>query len=212
MVQLHPTELFNELFPDRRDPDNPEHFLCRFCGKPTTNTRRRYYCSDECYWFCQKAVSWPWIRREVWERDDKKCVICGEPLRLDSDRGEGLYTMECHHRIYVQEIWRIAWDVMKSWSLEELRWKRAYYDNFKDEKDLERTARFRVFAVVYTLLFLNMNNLETLCPKCHDMKHSADKRNQNWRPGYSVAPTYWGKFWDDVDQMAKQKSLFDYMN
>jgi len=164
MSRLEPHALFYELFPEREDPDNPGQYLCRFCGKPTTETRRRYYCSDHCYWMCQKTCSWPWVRREVWQRDGKKCRICGVDLsgsnqetwdRSHPERELG----EVHHIIPVVELNSLANVVVKEWG----------YDFNED-----RRTYMQVWARVYTTLFLDPNNLITLCFDCHNKVHAGE--------------------------------------
>jgi len=191
--------MFSSIFPDQKDPDNEGHYLCRLCGKPTTETRRRYYCSDECYWNCQKAVTWIWVRREVWERDDKKCVKCGVDVKLEFDHRNRdnpsnlLDTVECHHDpLQAHQIHSLAWTLVNSWEFKDLHWKRGAFDDMYADKDEEKLARRRVFARVYTLLYLDMNNLKSLCPECHKKAHAAQ-------------PKLVAKANDN------QKSLFDYL-
>ena len=161
MSRLEPHTLFYALFPEREDPDNPGQYLCRFCGKPTTETRRRYYCSDHCYWMCQKMCSWPWARREVWERDGKKCRVCGADLsgynNTNTDRSHELG--EVHHIIPVAELFTLANTVVKEWGYD---W------------EIDKTAYMRVRARVYTALFLDFNNLITLCFDCHNKVHAGE--------------------------------------
>ena len=213
MGYAQPSSLFSEIFPTQKDPDNPGHYLCRFCGKPTTETRRQYYCSDECYNLCQRAVSWVSTRRVVWTRDEKKCTLCGDPVKLyDSQwysEGEGTIA-EIHHMLPVRDLWRLAWDVIKGIPLEELHWRKSCWDHFEDEKQMEQTAMLRAFAIVYTILYLDINNLKTLCTKCHDVVHSADYRNQEHVNPFDVAPTYWANFWRWAKLDRVTKSLDDF--
>lgn len=207
-----PSSLFREIFPTQEDPDNPGHYLCRFCGKPTTETRRRYYCGDECYDFCQLAVSWPSARRVVWMRDDKKCTLCGDPVKLYAGYGysEGEGTIaEIHHMVPVRKLWRLAWDVVNL-PLEELHWRKSCWDRFDNEKQMKQTATRRAFAIIYAILYLNVNNLKTLCTKCHDIVHSADYRNQERINPFTVAPTYWANFWRWAEYDRVTKTLDDF--
>jgi len=211
LSRLIPLTLFSEIWPDREDPDNPGHYLCRFCGKPTINTRRRYYCSDECYYHCQRAVSWPSARRAAWIRDNKQCQVCGKPLLLYTDKYHPeLEITECHHDFPVRKMWRLAWDIVLEADFKDLRWRRSCYDP-KDPKQLKHIAQGRAFAILYTLLFLDVNNLQTLCHDCHAMKHAADNRT-SWQPPYEVVPTYWAKFWGwaYLDQITR--TLDDFFN
>ena len=198
-----PISLFTRVFPTQADLDNPGHYLCRFCGKPTTMTRRRYYCSDKCYDFCQEALSWELARRLTWERDGKKCVLCDDPLRLHGEDGA-----EIHHIIPVRELWRLAWDVAMEPPFEELHWRKSYWD--PDKTRLEAVARERAFALVYALLYLDINNLQTLCIKCHNIVHSADYRNQSRVNLFMVAPTYWANFWRWAERDRVTKTLDDF--
>jgi len=201
-----PISLFTLVFPTQADPDNPGHYLCRFCGKPTIHTRRIYYCCDNCYYACQDALSWEKARYATWMRDKKKCVRCGIDLKLHGDEGA-----EIHHVIPVRDLWRLAWDIAMEPPFEELHWKRSYWDP-EDKTQLEATARERVFARIYAILYLDVNNLQTLCIKCHDMVHSADYRNQGRINPFTVAPTYWANFWRWAFLERVTKTLDDFFN
>lgn len=183
MARLTPTALFERLFPDRRDPMNPRHFLCRFCGKPTIDTRRSFWCSDSCYNLCQKAVSWPLARRLTWKRDEGKCVRCGDPVKLHDGRrkeGEGEEVAHAHHVKAVSQLWGVAFD--------------AVYNDEWNEVDPETRSYWH--AVFYTILYLDINNLITLCTGCHQMVHKADLRNTKRVNPFKVARTKWNGFWD----------------
>lgn len=212
MSRLMPASMFSDLFPDRKDPENPEKYLCRLCGKPTTNTRRMYWCSDECYNLTQRAVSWGYARYLAYQRDEGKCQICGKQLKLyTGDSRPGDEVSECHHKIPIKLLHRITVDTVIDVPFEELHWKRGSYDP-KGPKELERVAMTRAFAVVYTLLFLDVNNLETLCHDHHAMKHAADNRKQTWRPPYEVASTYWANFWKRAHRDLYSRTLDDFFN
>jgi len=200
-----PSSLFSEIFPTQKDPDNPGHYLCRFCGNPTIETRRRYYCSDECYDLCQLAVSWPSARQVVWVRDEEKCTLCGDHVNL-----YGRPVAEIHHVIPVRDLARLPWDVVKGIPLEELHWRKSCWDNFEDKKQMEHTAMSRASAIIYTILYLDINNLRTLCTKCHDVVHSADYRNQGHVNPFDVAPTYWANFWRWAKLDGVTKTLDDF--
>lgn len=198
MTRLTPTAYFKEIFPDRRDPDNPRHFLCRFCGKPTTNTRRSFWCSDECHDLCQKAVSWLSARKEVWIRDNGECVRCGEPVLLyDGWRkvGKGKDVTNCHHVKPVNELWGVAWDAV-------------HHDEWEQVPTEAKTYWYCRF---YVMLYLDINNLITLCPVCHKMIHSADLRNQLRINPFKVARTKWGGFWNQIEIMKCTRTLEEFL-
>ena len=139
------------------------------------------------------------MRREVWERDGKKCVKCGADVKLEFDSRNrdshvnSFETVECHHDpLQAHQIHSLAWTLVNSWELKDLHWKRGAYDHMYADNDEETLAKRRVFAVVYTLLYLDMNNLRSLCPKCHKKAHAAQ-------------PKLEAKANDN------QKSLFDYI-
>ena len=150
MSRLMPTSLFNTIFPDRIDPNNPDRYLCRFCGKPSVPPKH-YYCSDDCYWNCQRSVAWWFARRGTFNRDNGKCVKCGKKLNYD-------HTWDCHHVIPVKELWHIAWTSV----FENSDWENA------SDKD-----KAKGYAIIYTLLVHDINNLITLCPECHKIEHAA---------------------------------------
>ena len=127
-------------------------YRCRFCGKLSVPPKR-YYCSDECYWNCQRSVAWWFARRGTFKRDGGKCVKCGGSLNFDN-------TWDCHHIIPVKELWGTAWDVV---------FANPDWDNVSEED------KARGFATIYTLLVHDINNLITLCSKCHKEEHAATK-------------------------------------
>lgn len=151
MSRCDPWSLFGLLFPNIEDPENPGQYLCRFCGKPTTETRRRYYCGDSCYWNCMKMCSWPWLRRDIMKRDNNQCIICGKHV------GRGYHQGEVHHIIPVAAIWDISWKVVREWG----------YTN-------ETLGYRNLWAKVYTALFMDPNNLITLCINCHNKVHAGE--------------------------------------
>ena len=147
-----PTTMFNRIFPDRRDPNRGKwDYLCRYCGKSTEHTRRRYYCSDECYWNCQRAVAWWHARRGTFNRDKGLCVDCRRKLDYDE-------TWDCHHVIPVIDLNTLAY---------ELTWKHPEW------VDLPEWKKRRGFAIIYTLLVHDINNLVTLCSECHKKRHAS---------------------------------------
>lgn len=153
MSRIDPRSTFSLVFPDRPDPEHPGKYLCRFCGKPA-KPPKRYYCSDECYWNCQRAVSWWFARDSVFKRDGGKCVKCGAQLHDN-------FNWDCHHVIPVNKLRRLARDVI--------------YRN-PECSHMSEDEKNHAWAVVYTLLILDINNLITLCPKCHKKEHSRKKR------------------------------------
>lgn len=199
MARLTPTALFERIFPDRRDPMNPGHYLCRFCGKPTIHTRRHVYCSDECFNLCQKAVSWLSARRETWKRDGGKCVRCVIPVKLYDGwykEGEGDSAAECHH--------------IKSVSYLNTEAVEAVYLNTQWE-NIDKETKRHWWAVFYTILYLDINNLQTLCGECHKMVHKADLRNQKRENPFKVARTHWNGFWEHNDRIRYTRKLEDFV-
>ena len=152
MGRVDPWSLFVYLWLNKENPANPGQYFCWYCGKPTTETRRVYYCSDECYWLCMKMLSWPWLRRDVYERDGGCCVNCGVNLKDP---------YECHHIISVTDINHIASVLTRAWG----------YVEEDDKGEYVFTEReMRVWSKLYTALFMDMNNLVTLCHECHKDK------------------------------------------
>lgn len=198
MSRTTPTSLFHYIFPSRKDPQNLGHYLCRFCGKSTTHTRRVFYCSDECYNLCQKAVSWLSVRREVWKRDGCKCVRCGDPVLLYDGWhkvGEGKEAASCHHIKPVKKLRGMAVDAVFN---DENR------KHIPDEKKEYWYCRF------YAMLYLDINNLITLCSNCHNIAHAADNRNQSHLNPFKVARTKWGGFWKQIEVMQRTRTLEDF--
>jgi len=134
------------IFPKKRDPKTGL-MLCRFCGKPILNKNKRkgriFYCSDECYHATYIALSWEVARRIAYERDDGKCQICGKKV--------GLRTAEIHHIISQIKLKNLAWEATKE--IDDVE-KRRYW-----------------FFKLYAMLYLDVNNLQTLCQKCHKQIH-----------------------------------------
>ena len=189
-MRLTPFSLYQELFPTRDDPENPGHYLCRYCGKPTTHTRRRYYCGDDCHDLCQKAVSWGHARASTWIRDNKQCSLCKTPVELYKDK----YGAQCHHIIPVKDLHWVAYDAVKG----------EYWDEFDKESITYWFVKF------YTMLYLDINNLTTLCHKCHKMVHRADLRNQKRFNEFKVARTKWGGFWKLNEASRYTRTLEDF--
>ena len=154
-----PISFFTTIYPDRRDLTREGyHYLCRFCGKSTEHTRKRYYCSDECYWLCQKSLAWWEARRLTYERDKGKCVECGIDVGLDASRNRDSDNPVCniHHVFPVKEIINLTRNVVNKWV--EMGW-------------LEKEQQNRVWCIIYAIMYLDINNLITLCPTCHKKKH-----------------------------------------
>lgn len=196
MPYPRPTKFFNDIFPDKKDPNNPRTYLCRYCGKPTIDSDRRYYCSDECYWLCQKAVSWSWRRRLVYRRDDGRCVRCREKVKLEG--GGYKSRSEIHHIMHVKEIWLFCWDMVGEWT---------------QIGEIQKSQTKRIFAKIYTLMYLDMNNLETLCFSCHNMVHAADNRSKRHLINqFEIAPTYWTNFWKWAEKDKITKTLDEFFS
>ena len=154
MSRLMPTSMFNRIFPDRIDPDNPKRYLCRFCGKPSVKPKH-YYCSDDCYWNCQRAVAWWFARDGTFKRDNGLCVDCG--VKLDYNK-----KWDCHHIIPVVDLHDLAYQVVR---------------RNPDWDQVSEIDKRRGFAVMYTLLVHDINNLVTLCPACHKKRHAAKPKH-----------------------------------
>lgn len=139
---------------------------------------------------------WSWRRQDVFKRDQGKCVRCGKELVLEY--GTLKNRAECHHIMHVKEIFYFCWDLIKTWIVED--------EMFKPEIK-------RIFAKIYTLMYLDMNNLETLCFDCHNMVHAADNRSiKHVVNNYSVAPTYWANFWRWAEKDRVTKTLDQFFN
>jgi len=148
MTRLSPTSFFNDVFPDRRDKEAGK-YLCRFCGKPSVKPKK-YYCSDECYWNCQRSVSWRFARKGTFNRDGGECVKCGKKLNYDN-------TWDCHHIIPVKELYNLSINTV---------YKNHHWDGLNTDK------KNHGWAIIYTLLIHDINNLITLCPACHKREHA----------------------------------------
>jgi len=74
-------------------------YICLNCGKSLTfNKRLRTYCSNTCRseYFEKNYFSWERARKQVWERDNGKCVNCGRQVAL-YPISEGALHAECDH-------------------------------------------------------------------------------------------------------------------
>ena len=79
-------------------------YLCKYCGREM-NTRHQLFCSSKCEWDFNynvgRYLSWQEFRCHVFERDGKRCKICGKDLTIsDVDtRGRKLapYSYVCDH-------------------------------------------------------------------------------------------------------------------
>lgn len=164
---------FPIIFPDRVDPENPGEYLCRFCGKPTINSRRKYYCRDKCHNNCYEALSWEKARRLAFIRDNGTCQMCGTKVYLHGNGEpdalkwikpeyhkeyrvyyEGERKAEIHHIIPCEYLTHLAYKVTRE----------------IEDEILRRHWDYKLTA----MLELDVNNLTTLCRKpCHDIVHSS---------------------------------------
>jgi len=194
MSRLMPQTIWYLVWPNRPDPDREGKYLCRLCGKPAVSPKR-FYCSDECTSLVQASVSWASARRASYMKAEGRCEFpgCGEKLKLYlGDQREGRYVAECHHIFPVKDIWKLTWDLIAEWGIPE------------------GPRQQRVYAVVYTLLFLDVNNLVTYCPDHHKLIHSADMRKSNWVPGYNIVTLKWIQFWKLNLRLASTRSLDEF--
>ena len=198
--RLMPQNLFSELWPDRKDPNAGRgKYLCRFCGKPAVKPKH-YYCSDHCHDMCQLSVNWLSARRAAYFKDGQKCVYCSIQLKLYvGDNRPGRHVAACHHKFPVKKIFRLCWDLIKEWGL---------YDYDRDDVEARKKMN-HTFSVLYTLLYLDVNNLFTYCPEHHKLIHAADNRSR-WSPNYYVPRTYWANFWDMAHREHYTKKLTDW--
>lgn len=156
-------KIYPIVFPNRQDPLSGLQ-LCRWCGKPITNKNIRkgpiFYCDADCRLWTYKALSWSEARKATYQRDGGKCRICGRKVQLnDSDRGENEVLAEIHHVERPSALNYLAHMVTK------------------EIEDKER--RIHWLCKLYALMYLDINNLMTLCKTpCHDQVHAADYRNQ----------------------------------
>lgn len=196
--RLMPQALFSELWPDRPDPMRRRKYLCRLCGKPVPSPKR-FYCSDECTTLVQISVSWEYTRRLVFKRDQGVCQFpgCGKAVTFRANQTSN--TAHIHHIFPVKDIYKLCWELIREWNL---------YDYDRDDVEARKKMN-HVFAVLYTLMFLDLNNLTTYCTECHKLVHAADNRGQ-WYPNYYVPRTYWANFWDMAHREHYTKKLTDW--
>lgn len=188
LVHIYPI-----VFPDRYDEKGQR--LCRWCGKPVLNriTRkgRVWYCDDHCAAQTYKALSWEEASREAFKRDGGKCRICGTNLEYDQRFNSYKLGWETHHIIPPDTLRQLAWEVTRE---------------IPDEKEQDRW-----FQRLYAMLYLDVNNLKTLCVKCHDIVHSADNRHKEIEDCFVLAPTKWLGFWR-LCEIGKTQMTLDQLN
>ena len=114
----------------------------------------------------------------------------------------GYNSAHVHHIFPVADIYSLCWELLREWGL---------YDYDRDDEE-NREKMNHAFAVIYTLMFLDLNNLTTLCTEHHKLIHAADKRKheRGYPPVYEVARTYWANFWDWADREHYTKKLTDF--
>lgn len=189
MGRIDLIHIYSIVFPDKYNDKGQR--LCRWCGKPVLNRSTRkgriWYCNDDCYYKTAEALSWDKARRDTFQRDGGKCRICGKDL---GKYEENWYTWECHHIKRPHELKMLAWDVTK------------YIE--------DRKKQLHWFNKIYAMLYLDINNLMTLCVECHDKVHAADYRNQSRVNPFRVAQTKWGGFWKNIEFNTYQRTLENY--
>lgn len=193
---------------DRRDPSTGR-YRCRNCGKPSVPPKI-FYCSDECRRNFGRCISWEVTRREVWERDRRKCRICQGEVNLyddgwierpdgrwrratDEERKENSKKLgyECHHIVEIPRLRYLAW---------------------KAVIDLEdREPRSKRYTIAYTFLYLDKENLLTLCLECHKKVHKSrwKKRRKPQGADYTKYLRRWRAF-ITLNKWNFQTSLLTY--
>ena len=137
-------------------------YKCRYCGG-IPEPPKQVYCSDECRRKFEIALSWPYVRKRVWERDDHKCVRCQKevPLHCIGQTGDELTFSDeianTHHIIPVAYLWG---EIIKA--VEGLEGR-------------EREYRLEQLKVI---VFFHQDNLETLCETCHKEAHRSGWYNK----------------------------------
>jgi len=177
-TRLMPQTLFHDIWDsDRRHPETGER-LCRVCNHPIVPPKH-YYCSDNCSTLAQLSVSWDYARRQTLKRDQGCCQFPGCTRAITWQARNTTNTAHVHHIFPVKKIRRLSWDLVYEWGIE-------------DEQ------RLKVFSRVYTLMFLDPNNLISYCTEHHKMIHAADGRKHDYpaEPVYKVARTFWANFWE----------------
>lgn len=155
--------------------------LCPWCGRPIPSKQRlQSFCCHACRDWAATAVSWTAARMWVAKRDGYKCRRCGSPVYVfwqpdgyadtitdpayaeyrrccRTGRGDERQA-EIHHVVRVGSLYDTAYNVAMEAETEDLR---KYW-----------------VTKLYAMLYLDVNNLVTLCQKpCHDVVHARDYRN-----------------------------------
>ena len=176
MTRSSPIELASRVYPPDT-LDSTGRVLCRYCRKPIPKGRRKTFCSDECNTALYRALDWERARQATWLRDRGKCRMCGEPVYLKRPEDDqyirpeykeyitqfhrGNRKAETHHVIHVGELWEKAQEAVST----------PEWDNVSGRTKVMWAYKF------YALLYLDVNNLVTLClSPCHDEVHSEDRK------------------------------------
>jgi len=143
---------------------------CRYCGRLLIRNQRAY-CSSLCYAKFERAINWVSVRHEVWSRDNQVCLRCGKLVFLHGKAP----IAEVHHIIPVIMLKRLAEEAL------------AYFDT-SDPIILER-----VYQKILVILYLDRNNLRTLCAECHNVEH---REMPPFGPYEGKHLNDWAQFWE----------------
>lgn len=114
---------------DSRDPVTGLR-VCRWreCSNLIPHeSRKQFYCSDECRNKTYRYYIWDYVREDVWIRDGRRCLYpdCGRAITLNE--------AEIHHIVSIEELRRI---IGRNFRGNHRDYRRALFEAFVDKRNL----------------------------------------------------------------------------
>ena len=146
--------------------------LCRWCGTETEPPRRTF-CSDECVheWNVRSSASY--ARHHVWLRDKGVCALCG--VDTSKQRGELLAEFDVHRYTGrpATEKRKAFYARLKALKIPTSRWQTADAQGCWDMDHATPVSEGGGSC--------SLDNLRTLCMRCHHQQTGRLRRRQKVR-------------------------------
>jgi len=142
-------------FPARRNAEGKH--LCRWCGEVLTG-RRTSYCNEECYREIAIRISPGTARRNVFKRDHGVCSRCGEDTQSVEEAKEWMQerlaspagARNRHRQSLRALIQKLFWECRIADRIPRFQWEVHH-----------------IIPVAEGGLMLGLENLQTVCCRCH---------------------------------------------
>jgi len=148
---------------------------CRLCSGLLTG-RQRSYCSDSCRIKFESAVVWSRVRKDIWERDNRRCQRCGDPVLLHSGNYAHIIDGKwiSGHRLTDEQLLKGV-RVTKAAEIHHIKpvtlLKRLAKEALMHFDTSDEILLNQAYEKMLTILYLDWNNLKTVCMECHLLEH-----------------------------------------